>query len=222
MATLNTYLQTIDDLRNVEWSRTYLWDIKFGPGNDNDLQPGPPAPFNNWIPASDYSETAHISNTLVLPFYLSQYKFMQTGSNTDIQMSLHDDVYGTMYRWLSDWFRYCLDDSDGVATLQNAYRTLYVIKLDGAKNILKTYTYYVIPEGTITENLNSNSDTKIYNLSVAVVGRLNIEDQTSNYNQETSNDFLTTDQSQASGISSISDINTNTASGNTTAVTNPN
>jgi len=172
MAQLGSFIQSITDLSNIEWSKSWLWDIKFGPGADSILNPAPVSPFDKWIPAVDYNETRHISNTLVLPFYLSQYKFLQTRGPTDIQMTLHDDVNGTMYRYLGDWFSYVLDSSDGVCMLNDAYRTLYVNKLNTLKTVIQSQIYYVVPEGSLTETLSSSSDTKSYSLSLAVVGRL--------------------------------------------------
>lgn len=172
--TLGSYLQGITDLSSIEWSKTWLWDIRFGGGEDSVKSPPPPSPFNSWFPASDFNETSNISNTLIMSYFISQYKFLQTTSSTDIQMTVHDDVDGTIYTWLSDWFNYVYDSSDGVCTLQDAYKQLDVIKLNSKREPIIGYTYYVVPEASISEMLHSSADTKSYSLSLAVIGRLPI------------------------------------------------
>lgn len=172
MATLGSFLQGIDSL-NIEWGKTWLWDIQFGGGAGDNT--APPSPFDKWFPASDYNETALISNTLVENFYLSQYKFLQTTSCTDIQMTVHDDVNCTLYKWLSDWYNTAYDSSDGVCMLQDAWRQLNVMKLNAQREPVMLYTYFVIPEGSITELLHSSSDIKTYAISFAVIGRLPVQ-----------------------------------------------
>lgn len=191
------YMQGIESLRNVEWSRSYTWDCCFYAGALAARNPAPPAPFDTWFPAIDITETAHTSNTMVMPFFISQYKFAQTQSSTDIMMQFHDDQYGTLYKWMSEWFLQTYDDTDGVAMLQDCYRQLNIMKLDQNQQTLMLYQYFVIPEGAISEMLSSMADTKTYSVQFAVIGRLDPIDMTSFYNDELNNDFGVTDQQNA-------------------------
>ncbi len=43
------YLKSINQIRVIEWGRTYLWDVRI---------PDAPPPFKQWFPAIDISVTS--------------------------------------------------------------------------------------------------------------------------------------------------------------------
>ena len=56
------YLDSIDKVRAVEWSKSYLWDICFFGGNGYGP---PPYPFDSWFPATEVQDLVCSVNTTI-------------------------------------------------------------------------------------------------------------------------------------------------------------
>ncbi|QIG71456.1 hypothetical protein EVB32_344 [Rhizobium phage RHph_TM39] len=155
------FLKSIDQLREVQWGTTNLWDIRI---------PSAPSPFNAWFPAVDITENRIFSSSFTTPFFLKQYKFPQNSSTPELQMTFADSVKKSLSTWLQAWHDEIYDDSDGVMCIDDAAREIIVCKLDTKKNIIKSTTYFAYPDGNVQESLNSQADLKLYSVAFNVVG----------------------------------------------------
>lgn len=157
------YLTSRDQISNINWGRSYLWDIRF---------PSAPAPFNSWFPATDYVDNPLHSNSAVHQFYLKTYKTPQDSATPDIQITFADDVNGSLYKWLSDWYKFIYDDraGGGVACLADSVRPLYVQRLNLNRSPIETKMLYVYPDGSVPDSWSSQSDGKVYTTSFVVAG----------------------------------------------------
>lgn len=160
------YLRHIDQMRSVEWDKSYLWDVRF---NDPALL-GSSFNQQTWFPASDFTENSNTGSSLAIPYYMSTYKFPQAAAPTDITMSIYDDDKGTLYKWLTDWYDAVYDTSTGTMMLQDAVREMSVLKLNVQRQIVKSTLYYVYPEGAIVCAYSSSSEAKKYELTFSVAG----------------------------------------------------
>jgi len=154
-------ISLIEQMRKVEWSRSYLWSIKFKDA---------PSPFNDWFPASECTENSISGSVFATNFYLRDYKFPQTHGITDISITTYDDIHDTLYNWFEKWNSEIYDDSNGVMTLQDASKQLEVNRLGLDQSITKTTVYWVFPDGSVPRVSNSQSDTRSYTISLIVAG----------------------------------------------------
>jgi hypothetical protein len=155
---------SVTNLEKVDWGRSYLWDLQF---------PDPllPSPFDTWFPAVDFNDSRLTSISNSVPWFIREYKFPVNAAANMITISFYDDLNGSLYTWLTNWYNYIYDDyDDGVCTIEDASKQMFVRKLDLSKNVLSSTLYLVYPEGPISDTWNSESGNKTYSLSLVVVG----------------------------------------------------
>lgn len=157
------YLSSIEQVRSIEWGKSYLWDVKF----DN-----APAPFSVWFPATDYSLDDNIGVSATLSMFLSTYKIPQGTSNKSLSFTALDDSKRTLYNWLKEWYDSIYDQYNGVLTLSESVRNVTVAQLDSGKNILSTRTFMVFPDQNTMLSGNSAPDVLQYTLNFVVAGEL--------------------------------------------------
>lgn len=155
------YLSSLNQVRKIEYARSYSWDVRF---------PDAPSPFNSWFPAIDYTDSLNISQSFKQNWYLKTYSVPQNSGLPDVMLTYYDDVNNTLANWMTKWHSSIYDDARGLLYLEDAVRPLYIAKLDNKKNVISTKIYYVYPEGTVIESGNSQSDVKQYSAAFTVAG----------------------------------------------------
>lgn len=155
------FLNSIDQVRSIDWDKGYLWDIKF---------PQAPAPFNDWFPASEYTLSTGTGTSLDLPFYMKNYKFPQMTASSEITLTFYDDNKHTLTKWILEWFNRIYDTSTGVLTLAEACKEIHLCNLDYAKNTQDLRVLYVYPDGAYNEGGSSDSSNPQKTLTLNVVG----------------------------------------------------
>lgn len=155
------YLNTIEQVRGIDWGQSYLWDIKFE---------NAPSPFSEWFPATDYSLDDNIGISLTLSMFLSSYKIPQGTGCKGIACTVLDDQNRTLYKWLKNWYDDIYDQFSGVLTLQEAVRNISVAQLNKDRSVNSTRNFMVFPDQNIMLAGNSVPDTLQYTLNFAVAG----------------------------------------------------
>lgn len=92
------YLRTIDQIRNVEWSQSYLWDIHF-----HDLLGNLPFHFKEWFPATDVEEDLAKVESYTFEQYMNSYKVPLKTSPRELKITFVDDINHSISRWLEIW-----------------------------------------------------------------------------------------------------------------------
>jgi len=164
------FLEDIDQVRDIEWGRGYLWDIKF---------PEAPAPFDVWFPAVEVRENLSTISSFTLDTVRGPVKIPQASSNQDIEVTFADDVYHTVLNWIVEWQAEMLGDDQKtgrigatIATASASAREMIVVKLGLDKEVLKTVSYLVYPEGSVNYQGNSNSEAEQNSVTFVVVGSM--------------------------------------------------
>jgi hypothetical protein len=175
----------ISKLRSVDWDRRYLWIVEF----DKKVF-APPAPFNDWFPASDVS----IQNRSVVQeeFTFGQNKMefpTSMGSAPTMSITFYDDVERTLQKWFDDWIHLdiqnngkyisgLLDDhtaesADSFGNTRQVYpvRDINLILLDLARNSYLTYTFAVTPNGNFDKEYSQASEATTYTMNFSIVGQ---------------------------------------------------
>ena len=84
------YLTNIDQIRAVEWGKSYLWDIKFEDA---------PAPFDSWFPAIDVEEHLASLESQSFEAYMTQFKIPKSYAIPEIKITnspeYHSEVKGS-------------------------------------------------------------------------------------------------------------------------------
>lgn len=164
--------KNIDDIRQVEWDQGYLWDIKFieliNPSHKSKLS----SPFDEWFPANSvnderFSITEH-------PIDLHQYAgfpFPNGSSQRSITIGFYDDIKNTLLKWITKWVKTdILNDGKYLTTLTRCTKQLQIVKLNSQREQVDTFSYLVIPSGSIEYQGTEQSDSTVYSVRFLIVG----------------------------------------------------
>lgn len=165
------YLKDIEQVRNVQWGKTYLWDIKFIGG-------GVPDPFNEWFPAVNVEDSDGAINSFQFEGGNTMFKTPQNKSNQDIKLTFvdkdfeHGEKVYNLYEWMIAWRNQSVIKPDGtVGVLSEIVKHIVIAKMNSKKEIVRTSSYWVYPEGEIAFVGNSENGVPTYNVSLVVVAK---------------------------------------------------
>lgn len=164
------YLKNIEEIRKVQLGRTYLWDIRFIGGNL-------PKPFQEWFPAINVDEGDGSINSISFDAGYTSAKIPQNKTNAEIKVTFIDkdfeageDKYN-LYEWMKAWRNQVVIKPDGtIGTLSEIVRHLVIAKLNTKKEIVKTSSYWVYPEGDLSFVGNSENGIPTYSINLVVAG----------------------------------------------------
>lgn len=159
-----SFLSDIEQLRKIEWGRAYAWDIVF---------PDAPQPFNSFFPAVDVSEPIATLQWLQENYYIDIYRFPQNKLQQDLRITFLDDQNGSLLDWFQYWINTTIfNDGQAVSPIGTAgvCKTVMIAKLDSYRNVLKTSSYLVFPEGIIDFIGGSESSHVTYSVNFVIAG----------------------------------------------------
>lgn len=154
----------IDQMRKVEWSRKYLWDI---------LLPDAPQPYNEWFPAQEVDVPEAIIKSKIFSAYNTQFKIPEGTDDKVIRVTYVDDVNNTLLNYHKTWMKSILgDDGFSVLPLKSVARRLIIQKLGLNREPLTNQTsiYWVYPDGNLNFSGSGESAPHTYNMTYVVVG----------------------------------------------------
>jgi hypothetical protein len=184
------FLKSIDQLRTyrmpskdaqgrnitipMEWSRSYLWDVRF---------PDAPPPFDEWFPATEVEE--NIATLVSQDFEIGNttIKIPRATTLFDIKLTFHDDANHTLSNWIASWIN---DEimNGGVCTRRvsdewinsdgskgSTCKPLYVAKLNSMRETISLKHYLVYPDGAIYYSGNSQSEVDRYQVTFIIAGK---------------------------------------------------
>ena len=157
-------LRSLDQVRDIAWGKQYLWDIRFD---------GAPAPFDEWFPAIDCRENIGTVASFEFEVPGGTAKIPQKSSVFGISLTFHDDEDLTLLNYFDDWINSDIfQEGNHTATVDEIARLLQIQKLNTKREVVQTREYWVYPEGGFNDPRTSASESVVYTLDFAVVGRL--------------------------------------------------
>lgn len=163
---------TQDQVRQIEWSRSYLWDVKFYDA---------PAPFNTWFPATDVSIDEGVLESKSFDIFVTSFSIPTRTKEKVLSLTFVDDANHTLIDWITAWMALIVNDS-GVLTLEQAKKKIDITRLNNKRKPIKVgstsyvESYGVYPEGTI-QFLGGSDDAKVNSYQVKfniVIGRAHV------------------------------------------------
>lgn len=154
---------TIQDVHNIQWGKSYLWEIQV---DENEIEPVLPGNFSEWIPAVTVEAGISSLESHTQSFYNTSIKIPLGTSPNQISITFIDDINGSVHDWLSKWHTTTiLNDGVCVSTISECTKILHVRKLDEAREILSEKSYTVYPEGVV----NMTGDSESGNVQVSAL-----------------------------------------------------
>jgi hypothetical protein len=157
------FLTNINQIRAIEWGRTYLWDIKF---------PDAPAPFNEWFPAVEIEENLATLESFDFEGFISTYKVPKSTTVFDLKVTFVDDIDHTLAHWLEEWINTdMLGEGNYILPLVDCCRKVMVAKLNLKRELIgHMKTYLVYPEGGLYFRGTSESGLPQEELTFIIAG----------------------------------------------------
>lgn len=156
------FLSSINQVREVEWGSTHLWDIRFEDA---------PHPFNQWFPAMSIDEGIATGVSESIPAFLNDFEIPIGSSSHKIELTVPDDAKGTLRRWYADWINQIYHKDKGVLTLRESVKRVDIIEyLNSTKTNKEQRTRLVFPVGSISFVGTSEAGLPTYRMSFAIAG----------------------------------------------------
>lgn len=159
------FVDSITQVRSVEWAPSYLWDVKF---------PSAPSPFSEWFPATAIEQELLTVNSHSFEAGLTTFDFPKASASKTLSITFHDDEQHSLQRWLRDWVEngVFLQQGRYVNYLMDLVREVHVLKLDRRRIPISgsPEMYYVYPEGGMTFSGNSESGALDFTVSFRIAG----------------------------------------------------
>lgn len=167
------FLQTIDEVRTIEWNTDHLWDIKLPtiPQNKTWLLP---KYFKNWVPIIDVDEGLASLDHKVFEFYNTQVFIPESTSEKEIQVMFIDDVHNNFMNWNAKWINediLGLNNKGRVKPVLDSARQIWIRKLTRQKKEVETRKYWIVPEGKLSFAGKTQADLSQYMITYKIVGK---------------------------------------------------
>jgi len=165
---------TLDQVRKIEWSKSYLWDIKF---------PTAPAPFNDWFPATNVTNDMGSLKSENFDIFTTNFSIPTKTSERSLSITFVDDAKHTLLDWITFWMHSIVSSfaitgngfafESGVLTLEQAVKQVDITRLTTRRSPIRvgntsyTESYKVYPEGII--QFTGDSDGKVNTYTVKFI-----------------------------------------------------
>ena len=159
------FLKGVNDFRNVDFERGYLWDIRF---DDTQI----PSPFNKFFPAVDVEEPFGILNSYSFEAGGTSIQVPQSTNGLELKITFYDESRHILLYWLKNWMS-SISGVDFVLPLENCVRMAIISRLDLNRESIpgQTHTYWVYPTGEVQFHGTSTSELNNYIVNFVVAGK---------------------------------------------------
>ena len=156
------FIRNIDSVRQVEFSRQYLWDC---------MIKGAPSPFDQWFPAKSVSDpVSMLAASKSLMFDLVPVAFPSSIGIKKMAITYYDDYMDSLLDFFKEWSDGLVDYSNGVVPLEDAVKQMVILKLAPDRQVIKQSYYWVFPDTSMSDELTSNSELKLHRIEFVVAG----------------------------------------------------
>lgn len=162
----------IDQLREIDWDKTYLWDILLEDPSDPI-----PFPFNDFFPAIEVEEEG--ANLLSFEFESAggNFKVPHKSASRTLSLTFPDNHNKVLYSYFVRWIESKIfNQKEFVSTLDESVKQITILKKDVNGFNVSTNAYWVYPEDKITYRGTSESSLSIYTVSLVIAGIIRQEE----------------------------------------------
>lgn len=162
---MGLYLKGRTQVRSVNWSKAWLWDIRFEAG---------PSGFNNWFPAS----SIEINEFSIEPFEIiggnSSFAIPKNTSLFDLKITYIDDIHLHIEEWINHWVNIEILGGGNTATIEESVKLVNIIKYKNNNKIVQGYpkNYWVFPRGALYYKGSSEPTNLTDTLEFVIAGEI--------------------------------------------------
>lgn len=178
----------IDYLRNIEFSKQWLWNIRVFPDPWAVITLPPQFIIN--FPAADFSFDEAKLGIFARDFYINNYRVPASAAERTFSLTFYDNNANDIFNWFKDWinidilnngnFISCLGDdhartgsafNNGLPVVGNVRpaRKFVIEKLDNSQKVITTEIITVFPLEGITFKGTSESGVNVYSMDFVII-----------------------------------------------------
>lgn len=159
-------LLDINQVRSIEWSRSYMWDIAI---------PSAPSPFNDWFPASNVTEPLASVESYNFEVHVNSFSVPKSVGRRALSITFNDADDRRLETWIKTWMTSTIFPTGGVAGLKDTgvIKDISITKfrhLNKSRVILSHVTYICYPEGELMFQGGSTAEATVFTVNFVVVG----------------------------------------------------
>ena len=162
---MGVFLKNLDQVRAVNWSKSWLWDLKFIPGPDG---------FSDWFPAT----AVEINEFALDPHNFaggnSTFEIPKNTTLFDLKITFTDDIYLHVEKWVKSWVNDEIFANGTTQTLREAVKKIIIVKLANEKSDPKPVEeqiFWVFPKGSLYYSGNSEAGIHSNVLDFVIAGK---------------------------------------------------
>ena len=157
------WLKNVEDVRSKEWSKSWLWDVRFKNG---------PTYFNDWFPATTCKLNRFTCNPNDFGAFIETYAFPISTTYFTIDLDFIDSYKLHVQKWISSWVNdEIFGGGEYVGVLEEIVKQLDFVLVDTQHKPLDSIeSYYVFPTGSLFYSGNSESSFIGDSLSFVIAG----------------------------------------------------
>lgn len=155
------FLTSQDQVRQVEWSRNYLWDVQISDA---------PSPFNTWFPATDVAVDMGILESESFDIFVSSFSIPVRTKERTLSLTFVDDANHTLVDWLTLWYNQIVVPGGigggWVQTLEESVKNIQIARLNSRRVPIKVgsidyiESYAIYPNDTV-RFLGGSEESKV-------------------------------------------------------------
>lgn len=146
------FLKNLEELRKVEWARSWNWDIQFE-------DPSVPEPFKNWFPATEVEEGIFNLELFQITGGFGTFEIPKSWTALSLQITFVDSAFLVLEHWLKEWVQQTIFGSGiHVACLENSVKKVNIAKLTAKGDLVRLNSYLVFPTGPLNFSGSSSAD----------------------------------------------------------------
>jgi hypothetical protein len=159
------YLKSLENIRNIEWSKSWLWDVRFPKDG--------PKGFESWFPAVSIEENLSTLEPFSFNGGYSTFEVPKSTTLFDIKMTFIDDIRLSVEHWLDEWVnQVILGGGEYVACLEESVRQVEILKLNSQRGLVAYSSYLVFPKGALYFSGNSEVGNHSSEVEFVIAGTI--------------------------------------------------
>lgn len=158
------FLTGVNQLRKIEWSKSFLWDIKFDEA---------PPPFDQWFPAIEVDQGLFDIESQDFTTHVTTFRVPKSTNSLDVSITFVDDINHTLLEWFEEWATSMFTEGKRVKTVGNpdVSKKLEILRLDTKRQELRMDTLFVYLNSKLSFTGNSQSEIPVHTVDFVIVAK---------------------------------------------------
>lgn len=157
------WLKDVEQMRKVEWSKSWLWDLRFpNPGPNANVAGNRGLKLSSWFPATSVEVNTWTLDTQPFNIGMTTIELPKSTTLFNLKVGFVDDINLTVQKWVTAWVNDEIlmgktPTQQGILCLEKAVKQVEVAKLTNKNELLELNTYWVYPKGAMYYKGSSDS-----------------------------------------------------------------